>query len=146
MSRLVACHWAGMAYSTLSSLAIRTPVAPRNSASQTMAFLWNGALMKCHSSWPMVLPAAPAAAMNDSDWGAEFAGSGGTVALGADSVESGFEATSGKITLVATSLFVAGWLVCAVSGATDSQTSVASNRQLPVRDCTANDRRNPGSR
>src|SRR5580704_9438611 len=96
MARFVACHWAGMAYSTLSSLAMRTPVAPKKSASHTMAFLWNGALIKCHSSWPIVLPAAPTAPMNDSDCGAEFAESAGTVAVGADSVESGFGGLSGK--------------------------------------------------
>jgi hypothetical protein len=56
---LVLCQLGETWCATLSSLAISTPVAPTTSASQTMAFFWNGYFRICHSSEPIVLTAVP---------------------------------------------------------------------------------------
>src|ERR1017187_7653156 len=56
---LALCQLGSAWCAPISSLAISTPVAPTTSASQTMAFFWNGYCRICHSSEPIVLTAVP---------------------------------------------------------------------------------------
>src|ERR1035438_9285090 len=75
MLMLVLCQLAGTWCSTLSSLAIRTPVAPMASASHLRALTENGDLMMWSSSSPIVLIAVPNDFPNELD-GVSFAAEG----------------------------------------------------------------------
>src|SRR5208283_1763258 len=69
---LVLCQLAGTWCSTLSSFAIRIPVAPTTRASHFSAPGENGDLMRWSSSSPMVLTAVPREPVKDFDerfWG-----------------------------------------------------------------------------
>src|SRR5271165_1567024 len=86
---LVACQLAGTWCSTLSSFAIRIPVAPTTRAFHFMVLELseNGDLMMLHSSSPMVLTAVPKELAKDFDW--SFGGGGGSGSAGSASTMGG---------------------------------------------------------
>src|ERR1019366_5142846 len=66
--RLVLCQLGETWWSTLSSFAIRTPVAPMASASHFRALTENGDLLMWSSSSPIVLIAVPNDFPKELDW------------------------------------------------------------------------------
>ena len=65
---LVLCQLGETWCSTLSSFAIKTPVAPTANASHLRALTENGDLMMWSSSLPIVLTAVPSDAPKEPDW------------------------------------------------------------------------------
>src|SRR5271166_515297 len=82
MLMLVVCQLGDTWFTTLSSFAIRIPVAPTTRAFHFMVleFSENGALMMFHSSSPMVLTAVPKEPAKDFDWVFGAGGGSGSAA------------------------------------------------------------------